>query len=179
MDFLVVCTVYFYNENISTELLYLAQAFPFLKEVLCYKRMLFGLSSGVNCFQKITSILADIPGVLTYCNDVVHRLPIFFHDQQFWHIFKCLQQHPVTLILQKGHFLELTKFIVLLCSPTADLIYKPYWFFFFYYQLKVVVCFPYFIFFFSLFKLFFPAVNFFFKGRLIFHFLHICMTFKF
>lgn len=131
MDFLVVCTVYFYNENTSPELLYPAQAFPFLKEVLCYKRMLFGLSSGVNCFQKITSILADIPGVLTYCNDiVVHRLPIFFHDQQFWHVFKCLQQHPVTLILQKGHFLELTKFIVLLCSPTADLIYKPYWVFF-------------------------------------------------
>lgn len=103
--FLAVCSVYFYDENISTELLFLAQPFPFSKGVLCYEWMPFGLSSGLSCFQKITSILADIPGVLAYCNDiVVHGPPIFFHDQQFWHLFKCLQQHSVALILQKEHF---------------------------------------------------------------------------
>lgn len=96
---------YFYNEIISAELLYLALPFSFLKGVLCYEWMPFGLSSGLSCFQKITSILADIPGVLAHCNDiVVHGLPIFFHDQQFWHLFKCLQQRLVTLSCRKSIF---------------------------------------------------------------------------
>ena len=81
------------------------------------------------------------PGVLAYCNDiVVHWLSIFFHDQQFWHQFKCLQQHPVTLMYRKSIFgaskIYCAFFSVFSHWKFNRLIYKPL--FFSYHQLKVV-----------------------------------------
>ena len=133
-----------------------------MKGILCYEWMSFGLSSGLSCFQKITSSLADIPRVLAYYNDVVeHELSIFFHDQQFWHQFKCFQQHPVTLILQKKHFRASKKycFVFFLCSSTENLIVQYInHFLFFYHQLMGVDFFLLHLL--CLFNLFFLAVIF-------------------
>ena len=132
-----------------------------MKGILCYECMSFGLSSGLSCFQKITSTLADIPGVLAYYNDVVvHELSIFFHNQQFWHQFKYLQQHPVTLILQKKNFRASKKYcFFFLCSSTENLIVQYInHCLFFYHQLMGVNFFLLYLL--CLFNLFFLAVIF-------------------
>ncbi|XP_062373903.1 uncharacterized protein K02A2.6-like [Sardina pilchardus] len=67
--------------------------------VFRYKRMAFGLSSAPSCFQKImASILAGIPGVAAYLDDiVVHGTTTAVHDERLHRVFKALAEHHLTL----------------------------------------------------------------------------------
>uniref|UniRef100_A0A3B3IH14 Gypsy retrotransposon integrase-like protein 1 n=2 Tax=Oryzias latipes TaxID=8090 RepID=A0A3B3IH14_ORYLA len=67
--------------------------------VFRFKRMAFGLSSAPSCFQKIMSlILAGIPGVSIYLDDVVVHAPTMtLHDARLAQVFQRFEQHGVKL----------------------------------------------------------------------------------
>lgn len=67
--------------------------------VFRYTRMPFGLSSTPSCFQKVmTSVLAGIPGVVIYLDDVVvHGATTAIHDSRLQSVFEALTKHSLTL----------------------------------------------------------------------------------
>lgn len=67
--------------------------------VFCYTRMPFGLSSTLNCFQKIMpTILAGIPGIAIYIDEIiVHALNAVTCEQYLRATFAALSQNNLTL----------------------------------------------------------------------------------
>uniref|UniRef100_A0A674D150 ribonuclease H n=1 Tax=Salmo trutta TaxID=8032 RepID=A0A674D150_SALTR len=67
--------------------------------VFRYTRMPFGLNSAPSCFQKVMStILAGIPGVAVYLDDiVVHGPDLHIHDCRLHRVFSALLQNNLTL----------------------------------------------------------------------------------
>ena len=67
--------------------------------VFCYMRIPFGLTSTPSCFQKVmTSVLAGIPGVLIYLDDVVvHGATTAILDGCLQSVFAALAKHGLTL----------------------------------------------------------------------------------
>ncbi|ROL55397.1 hypothetical protein DPX16_20773 [Anabarilius grahami] len=67
--------------------------------VFCYMRMPFGLSSAPSCCQKImVSVLAGIPGVAIYLDDVVIHWPTTeSHDERVSRVFAALAEHKLTI----------------------------------------------------------------------------------
>lgn len=78
-------------------------AFVTHAEVFQYTRMPFGLSSAPSCFQKImASVLAGIPGVAIYLDDiVVHGPTSDVHDERLTMVFAALSKHKLTLNSEK------------------------------------------------------------------------------
>lgn len=74
-------------------------AFITHKGVFRFKRMAFGLCSAPSCFQKImASILAGIPGVAVFLDDiVVHGSTTTEHDERLHRVFSALATHQLTL----------------------------------------------------------------------------------
>ncbi len=74
-------------------------AFVMHTGVFRYTRMPFGLSSAPSCFQKImTSVLAGIPGVVIYLDDVVvHGATRQIHDEHLSKVFDALAKQHLTL----------------------------------------------------------------------------------
>ncbi len=68
-----------------------------------YTHMPFGLSSAPSCFQKImVSVLAGIPGVALYLDDVViHGPTTESHDERLSRVFAALAKHKLTLNSEK------------------------------------------------------------------------------
>lgn len=71
--------------------------------VFRYKHVEFGLLSAPSCFQKIMSlILAGIPGVSIYFNNiVVHTPSTMLHNAHLQQLFKQFKHHRVTLNAEK------------------------------------------------------------------------------
>lgn len=74
--------------------------------VFRYTRMPFGLSSAPSCFQKImASVLAGIPGVAIYLDDVViHGATPQMHDERLHRVFAAMSEHRLTLNTEKCVF---------------------------------------------------------------------------
>ncbi|KAL0148985.1 hypothetical protein M9458_055789 [Cirrhinus mrigala] len=74
--------------------------------VFRYTCMPFGLSSAPSCFQKImVSVLAGIPGVAIYLDDVVIHGPTpKSHDERLSRVFAALAEHKLTLNAEKSIF---------------------------------------------------------------------------
>ncbi len=74
--------------------------------VFRYMRMPFGLSSAPSCFQKImVSVLAGIPGVAIYLDDVVIHGPTpESHDEHLSRVFAALAKHKLNLNAEKCVF---------------------------------------------------------------------------
>ncbi len=74
--------------------------------VFRYTRMPFGLSSAPSCFQKImVSVLAGIPGVAIYLDDVViHGPTTESHDERLSRVLAALAKHKLTLNSEKCVF---------------------------------------------------------------------------
>ena len=68
--------------------------------------MAFGLSSAPSCFQKImASILAGIPGVAIYLDDiVVHGINAVYHDERLQTVLTALAENHLTLNTDKCVF---------------------------------------------------------------------------
>ncbi|KAG1938438.1 thy-1 membrane glycoprotein [Pimephales promelas] len=81
-------------------------AFVTHEGVFRYTRMPFGLSSAPSCFQKImVSVLAGIPGVAIYLDDVViHGPSTASHDERLSRVFAALAEHKLTLNAEKCVF---------------------------------------------------------------------------
>ena len=79
---------------------------PSLPKTGCYKRMAFGLSSAPSCFKKImASILAGIPGVAIYLDDiVVHGINAVYHDERLQTVLTALAENHLTLNTDKCVF---------------------------------------------------------------------------
>ena len=71
--------------------------------VFRYTRMPFGLCSAPSCFQKVmVSVLAGIPGVAIYLDDiVVHGPTTNVHDERLNRVFAALAKHTLTLNTEK------------------------------------------------------------------------------
>ena len=71
--------------------------------VFRYTRMPFGLCSAPSCFQKVmVSVLAGIPGVAIYLDDiVVHGPTTGVHDERLNRVFAALAKHTLTLNTEK------------------------------------------------------------------------------
>ena len=80
--------------------------------VFRYTRMPFGLCSAPSCFQKIMStILAGIPGIAVYLDDiVVHAPDQATHDAHLHRVFEALTKYHLTLNTDKCIF----------AAPTVD-----------------------------------------------------------
>ncbi|KAJ8368319.1 hypothetical protein SKAU_G00083470 [Synaphobranchus kaupii] len=74
--------------------------------VFRYTRMPFGLSSAPSCFQKaMNTILAGIPGVAVYLDDiVVHAPDMSTHDERLHRVFVALLGNSLTLNSEKCSF---------------------------------------------------------------------------
>lgn len=74
--------------------------------VFRYTRMPFGMSSAPSCFQKImATVLAGIPGVAIYLDDVVvHGATPESHDDRLHRVFAALSKHTLTLNTEKCVF---------------------------------------------------------------------------
>ena len=74
--------------------------------VFRYTRMPFGLSSAPSCFQKVmVTVLAGIPGVAIYLDDiVVHGPTSAVHDERLNMVFAALSKHTLTLNTEKCVF---------------------------------------------------------------------------
>lgn len=74
--------------------------------VFRYTRMPFGLSSAPSCFQKVmTTILAGIPGVAVFLDDiVVHAPDVQTHNDRLSRVASALMAHNLTLNGEKCTF---------------------------------------------------------------------------
>ncbi|KAL0194770.1 hypothetical protein M9458_008342, partial [Cirrhinus mrigala] len=81
-------------------------AFVTHEGVFRYTRMPFGLSSAPSCFQKVmTTVLAGIPGVVIYLDDiVVHGPTADIHNECLNKVFDALAKHDLTLNAKKSLF---------------------------------------------------------------------------
>ena len=71
--------------------------------VFQFRRMPFGLSSAPSAFQKMmTSVLAGIPGVAIYMDDIaVHGLDRKIHNERLDQVFQRLACHQLTVNNEK------------------------------------------------------------------------------
>ncbi len=71
-----------------------------------FSHMPFGLSSAPSCFQKVmTTILAGIPGVAVFLDDiVVHAADIQTHNDRLNRVASSLMEHNLTLNAEKCTF---------------------------------------------------------------------------
>ncbi|KAL0150690.1 hypothetical protein M9458_053994, partial [Cirrhinus mrigala] len=81
-------------------------AFVTHEGVFRYTRTPFGLSSTPSCFQMVmTTVLAGIPGVVIYLDDiVVHGPTVDIHNERLNKVFDTLAKHNLTLNAEKCLF---------------------------------------------------------------------------